>query len=74
MLTTFKRRIAKLEDVRKKAGPKSLNDFLVEVQDYSRRARVGLEEALLKFLPDLRADDLRGFLAELESSASPGGE
>ena len=59
MFTTFKRRIAKPEDVRKKAGPKGLNDFLAEVQDYSRRTRVILEEALSKFLPDLTADDLR---------------
>ena len=72
--TNFKRGIAKLEDVRKKAGPKGLNDLLAEVQDYSRRTRVGLEEALSRFLPDLSADDLRGFLTELESSASPGGE
>lgn len=49
MFTTFKRRIAKLEDVTKKSQPKSLDHFVGEVQDYIRRTGVSLDDALTKF-------------------------
>jgi hypothetical protein len=67
MLSTFKRRTGKLESLRKKAGPKSLDDWLTELQDYSRRTGISLDEASAKFVPELRSDDLERFIAELVS-------
>jgi hypothetical protein len=69
MVTTFKRRIAKLESLRRTTGPKSLEDFLTEVQGYARRTGISLDEASEKFVPDLSDNDLRRFIARLGSAA-----
>jgi hypothetical protein len=68
MMSTFKRRIAKLESLRKKAEPKSLEDWLIEVQNHRRRTGVSLEEAITKCVEDVSIDDSRRFTAELESA------
>jgi hypothetical protein len=69
MLATLKRRIATLESLRKKTGPKSLDDFLAEALDYARLTGVSLDEAFTRFLPDLSIDDLKRLITELESAA-----
>ena len=67
-MSTFKRRIAKLESLRKKAEPKSLEDWLIEVQNHRWRTGVSLDEAITKCVEDVSTDDLRRFSAELESA------
>jgi hypothetical protein len=42
MLSTFTRRIARLESLRKKTEPKSPEDFLQEVEDYAWRTGLTL--------------------------------
>ena len=66
MLSTFKRRIAKLESVRKKVGPKSFDDFCTEVHDYARRTGVSLDEAMTRFVRDVSTDDLKRFIKEAD--------
>ena len=68
MLTTFKRRIAKLESLRKKAGPMSMEDWLTDAPDYAQRTGVSLDEAIMKVSTDVSIDDLRRFCDELESA------
>ena len=68
MLTTFKRRIAKLESLRKKAGPMRMEDWLTDAQDYAQRTGVSLDEAIMKVSTDVSIDDLRRFCDELESA------
>ena len=68
MLSTLKRRIAKLESAGKKVGPKSFDDFCTEVHDYVRRTGVSLDEAMTRFVRDVSTDDLRRFVAEGKSA------
>ena len=66
MLSTFKRRIAKLESAGKKVGPKSFDDFCTEVHDYVRRTGVSLDEAMTRFVRDVSTDDLKRFIKEAD--------
>ena len=68
MLSTFKRRIAKLESAGKKVGQKSFDDFCTEVHDYVRRTGVCLDEAMTRFVRDVSTADLKRFIAEAKSA------
>jgi len=70
MLSTVKSRIAKLETWRKKAEPKRLEDWLIEVENYRRRTGVSMDEAMTKCLENVGVEDLRRFEAELGSADS----
>ena len=69
MLSGLSKRIAKLEALKKKVGPKSLVDFYKEVDNYARCTGTSEEEAMTILMAHLSTDDLRGFLAEVESLA-----
>ena len=69
MLSGLSKRIAKLEALKKKVGPKSLDDFYKEVDNYARCTGTSEEEAMTILMAHLSTDDLRRFLAEGESLA-----
>ena len=69
MLSGLSKRIAKLEALKKKVGPKSLDDFYKEVDNYARCTGTSEEEAMTRLVAELSNDDLRRFLAEGESLA-----
>jgi|HubBroStandDraft_6_1064221.scaffolds.fasta_scaffold4087313_1 hypothetical protein len=68
MLITLKRRVTKLELLKKTVGPKSFDDLVTEVEDYARRTGVSLDDAIVRFLNDVSNDDLNRFIAETESA------
>lgn len=70
MLSGLRKRIAKLEALKKKVGPKSFDDFCKEVDNYARCTGTSEEEAMTTLVAHLSNDDLQRFLAEGESLAT----